>query len=68
MDGASIGKKLLPEICLWRQLSKPRANLLTAEADFNVKKMAQRRSGHHRREQNAEQISHPKLGWIRSSD
>jgi hypothetical protein len=46
----------------------PRANLLAAEADFNVKKMAQRGSGHHRCDQNAEQISHPKLGWIHSSD
>jgi hypothetical protein len=45
-----------------------RANLLAAKADFNVKKMTQRGSGHHRRDQNAEQISHPKLGWIHSSD
>ena len=41
---------------------------LAAEADFNVKKMAQRGSGHHRRDQNAEQISHPKLGWIHRLD
>jgi hypothetical protein len=46
----------------------PRANLLAAEADFNVKEMAQRGSGQHRSNQNAEQISHPKLGWIHSSD
>jgi hypothetical protein len=46
----------------------PRANLLAAEAGFNVKKMTQCGSGCRRCDQNAEQISHPNLGWIHPSD
>src|SRR5216684_5544958 len=44
------------------------ANIFAGEADLNVKEMAQRGGGHHRRKENTEQVSHPKLGRVHCLD
>src|SRR5258706_10756931 len=46
----------------------PRANIFTGEADLNVKEVAQSGGGHHRRKENTEQVSHPKLGRVHRRD
>jgi len=39
----------------------PVANLFAGEADLNVEEMAQGSRGHHRRDQEADDVSHPEL-------
>jgi hypothetical protein len=43
----------------------PRANIFAGDADLGVKDVTQHCGGHHRREDYAEQVSHPKLGRVR---
>src|SRR5712692_8759901 len=46
----------------------PGANIFAGEADLNVKDMASRGGGRHRRQENTEQVSHPKLGRVHLLD
>jgi len=46
----------------------PCANIFAGDADVNVKDMAQRGGGHHRREEYAEQVPHPKLGRVHCAE
>src|SRR5450631_1794166 len=42
----------------------PVANFFAGEADLDVKEMAQGSCGHHRRDQEADDVSHPKLDRV----
>src|ERR1700730_13241433 len=44
------------------------ANIFAGEADLNVKQRSKGGGGPHRRKENTEQVSHPKLGRAHRSD